>query len=346
MNVRPPQEITAIAVRPSTLSGLSEPMVVSHYEDHYGRDVRALNELRRELAALDQATPPNRIGRLKREELSLAGSVALHELYFANLGGFRRAGPNSGLGRPDWREVPDDFFQEIADDFASAAAWRREFTALAQSLVGGSGWVILTWSRRCRRFSNQIAADHSQAAIDAVPLLVLDMYEHAYQKDFGANGTAYIETFFRNINWEIVLKRIKAARNDQVPPNEDPSFTTDIPSLSVEELARQIAGGSGVQVIDARQRDHMSRHFDLMAGATWRDPDRIGEWIGELAPDKPVAIYCAYGFDIGRNVTKTLLERGFDARFIRGGVSAWYAAGGARALKPALPALTTDGGLP
>jgi Fe-Mn family superoxide dismutase len=78
----------------------------------------------------------------------------------------------------------------------------------------------------------------------------------------------------------------------------------------------------------------MSLHPDLMAGAIWRDPDRIEEWIGELAPDKPVAVYCAWGFDVGRNVTKTLMERGFDARFLRGGVSAWYAAGGSRALKP------------
>jgi Fe-Mn family superoxide dismutase len=131
-----------------------------------------------------------------------------------------------------------------------------------------------------------------------------------------------------------VLKRIEIARNDQPPLNEDPSTTTDMPSLSVEELAAQIASGGGVQIVDARQRDHMSRHVDLMAGATWRDPDRVEEWITELTPDKPVAVYCAYGFDIGRNVTKTLIERGFDARFVRGGVSAWYASGGARALKP------------
>jgi Fe-Mn family superoxide dismutase len=329
-----PHEITPIGVRASLLSGLSVEMVIGHYEDHYGRAVRALNDVGRELAAFDAAASPNRLGRLKQEELSLLGSVAMHELYFANLGGFRRAGPGSGLGRPDWHEVPDDFTREIAADFASAKAWRREFTAMAQSLASGSGWVILAWSRRHKRFSNQIATDHTQAAVDSAPVLVLDMYEHAYQMDFGANATAYIDTFFRNINWEVVLKRIKAVRENQPLPNEDPSWTTNVPSLSVEELAQQIADGNGVQVIDARQRDHMSRLPDLMAGATWRDPDRIEEWIGKLAADKPVAVYCAWGFDVGRNVTRTLIERGFDARFIRGGISAWYAAGGARALKP------------
>jgi len=315
------------------LSGISEKTVVGHYENHYGNAVRALNAVRRELAALDAATPPYRLRGLKHEELWLMGSVVLHELYFGNLGGFRRAGPNSGLGRPDWHEVPDGFAAEIAADFGSVGAWRREFVGTAQSLAGGTGWVLLTYSRRQKRFWNQIAMDHTEAAVDAAPLLVLDMYEHAYQMDFGVNATAYIDTFFRNISWETVLKRTEAARKDQPPPNEDPSSTTDMPSLSVEELAVQIANGGGVQIVDARQRDHMSRHVDLMAGARWRDPDRVEEWIGELTPDKPVAVYCSYGFDVGRNVTKTLIERGFDARFVRGGVSAWYASGGPRALR-------------
>src|SRR5690242_17834269 len=95
-DVSMPHEIAPIAVRPSTLSGISEQMVVSHYENNYGNAVRTLNAVHRELAALDAGTPPHRLRGLKREELSLMGSVALHELYFGNLGGFRRPGPNSG----------------------------------------------------------------------------------------------------------------------------------------------------------------------------------------------------------------------------------------------------------
>ena len=93
------QEIAPIAVRPSTLSGISERMIVSHYENNYGNAVRALNAVRCELATLDAGTSPYRLRGLKREEVSLMGSVTLHELYFGNLGGFRRAGPNSGLAR-------------------------------------------------------------------------------------------------------------------------------------------------------------------------------------------------------------------------------------------------------
>src|SRR5262249_58094775 len=150
---------------------------------------------------------------------------------------------------------PEAFAAEIAADFGSASVWRREFVRTAQSLAGGSGWVLLSYSRRQKRFWNQIATDHAKAAVDAAPVLVLDMYEHAYQMDFGPNATAYIDTFFRNINWDAVMKRIEAVRNNQPLPNEDPSCTTEVPSVSVEELAAQITKGSGVQIVDARARE-------------------------------------------------------------------------------------------
>jgi superoxide dismutase, Fe-Mn family len=330
-----PHEIAPIAVRPSTLSGISEQMVVSHYENNYGNAVRSLNAVRRELATLDVDANPSRLRGLKREELGLMGPVDLHELYFGNLGGFTRAGVGAGLGSPDWHELPDAFAAVVATDFGSATTWRREFTGLAQSLAGGSGWVLLVYSRREKRFWHHLATDHAQAATDAAPVPVLDMYEHAYQMDFGSNATAYIDTFFRNIKWDVVLKRIDEARVELSQPAADATMETP-PSLSVEQLAEQIASGEGVQIVDARQRDHMSRHVDLMAGATWRDPDRVQEWIAELAPEKPVVVYCSYGFDVGRNVARTLIAQGFDARYLRGGLAAWYASGGARALRPGM----------
>src|SRR2546422_6028538 len=315
------QEITPIAVRPWTLNGISERMLVSHYENNYGGAVRTLNAVRADLAALDAGAPGYRLRALKREELPAMGSVTLHELYFGNLGG-------------EGNKVPDQARTILEEHFGSVAAWRREFVGTARSLAGGSGWVLLTYSRRQRRFWNQVATNHTQAAVDAAPVLVLDMYEHAYHMDFGANATAYIDAFMRNIEWAAVIHRMDAVRADRSLPLEDPSDKA-LPSLSVEELAAQLAKGEPVQVLDARPRHHISRTVDLMEGAIWRDPDRVEEWIGELSTDEPVAVYCAYGFHVGCNVTKALRERGFDARYIRGGVSAWYAAGGARAMRPA-----------
>src|SRR5262249_21315920 len=174
------QEITPIPVRPWTLNGISERMIVSHYENNYGGAVRTLNAVRAELAALDAGAPGYRLRALKREELIAIGSVTLHELYFGNLGG-------------EGNKIPTEIRAILDEHFGSVGAWRREFVGTAQSLAGGPGWVLLTWSRRHRRLHNQIAFDHSQAAVDAAPVLALDMYEHAYHLDFGANATAYID---------------------------------------------------------------------------------------------------------------------------------------------------------
>ena len=96
------------------------------------------------------------------------------------------------------------------------------------------------------------------------------------------------------------------------------------------------ARGDSVQVIDARPRFHLTRSTDMMADAVYRDPDRVYEWINEFSSERPVVVYCAYGFNVGCAVAGTLRERGFDARYLSGGLSAWYAAGGARALRPPL----------
>src|SRR5437867_6915423 len=315
------QPIAPIAVRPWTLNGMSERLIVSHYENNYGGAVRTLNAVRRELAALEAGAPASRVRALKREELMTLNSVTLHELYFGNLGG-------------EGNKVPEPVGALLEEHFGSVTAWRRDFVGSAQALAGGSGWVLLTYSRRQQRLWNQIAFDHSQAAVDAAPVLALDMYEHAYHLDFGANATAYIDAFMRNVDWTAVTERMAAVHADSALPSDDPSDQS-LPSLSVEELAARLAKGEPVQVLDARPRHHISRTVDLMEGAVWRDPDRVEEWIGELSSDTPVAVYCAYGSHVGCNVTRTLVQRGFDARYIRGGVSAWYAAGGARALRPA-----------
>ena len=179
------QEITPIAVRPWTLNGISERMIVSHYENNYGDAIRTLNAIRADLAGLDVRTPGYRLRALKREEVIAMGSVTLHELYFGNLGG-------------QGNQIPEQVRTVLDEHFGSIGAWRREFVDTARSLSGGSGWVLLTYSRRQRRFWNQIATDYSQAAIDAAPVLALDMYEHAYHMDFGANASAYIDAGMAN----------------------------------------------------------------------------------------------------------------------------------------------------
>jgi Fe-Mn family superoxide dismutase len=323
------------------LNGISERLIVSHYENNYGTAVRSLNAFRDELNALDLATAlGHRIRTLKREELIAMGSVALHELYFGTLGGDGKlTGPIAAA---------------LEDQFGAVEVWRREFVAAAQAMRGGSGWVLLSYSRRDRRLYNQIAFDHTQAIVDALPVLALDMYEHAYHIDFGANATAYIDAFMRNIDWTVVGERMMGASangsprrgdvtDDPLPPVSVKELSAsydaaaiarlNLPSVSVEDLSAEFAKSKRVQVLDVRPKHYFSRNIDMMKGATWKNPARVDEWSKDLSAEAPVFVYCAYGFHVGCSVTATLLELGFDAKYIRGGLSAWYAAGGERALK-------------
>jgi superoxide dismutase, Fe-Mn family len=325
------RRITPIPCKPWTLNGLSDRLIVGHYENNYGAAVRSLNSIWGRLAELDAArTPDYEIRALKQAELCAMGSVALHELYFGSLGG---DGAVLFTGSGSGTKLDGSVSAALAQNFGSLAAWQRDFVALANALSSGSGWAVLTFSRQDGKLYNQLAFDDSQALLDAVPLLVLDMYEHAYQMEFGANAAAYIEAFMRNVDWTAVANRLKQAtdRAALVPANSSGDSGA---SISAEELVAQRATGASLQIIDARPRFHLSRSADMMQGAVYRDPERVHEWAAELSTDTPVVVYCSYGFNVGCAVTGVLRERGFDARFLDSGLSGWYAAGGARGLLP------------
>jgi Fe-Mn family superoxide dismutase len=319
-----------MACKPWTLNGLSDDLIVCHYENNYGGAVRALNAVRERLVGLDlDAAPDYEIRSLKREELAAMGSVALHEVYFDSLGG---DGAVLFTGVGSGSKMPQPIAGALEQQFGSLAAWKREFVALARALAGGSGWAVLSYSRHDGQLHNQLALDDSQALADGVPLLALDMYEHAYQREFGANATAYIDAFLRNLDWAVVARRVAQASEPRSPITTTGDQT--VPSITAEELLLARARGEPLQVIDARPRFHASRSADMMADADYRDPERVHEWMSELSNETPVIVYCSYGFNVGCAVTATLRERGFNARYLSGGLSAWYAAGGPRELRP------------
>lgn len=180
---------------PARLTGLSEKLIVSHYENNYGGAVKRLNAISTQLAELAYASAPVFVvNGLKREELVAANSMILHELYFDNLGG---------------GELPDDMVKHaLARDFGTFETWMEEFTAMGKALGGGSGWVLLTWSARDRRLLNQWAADHTHVLAGGTPILALDMYEHAYHMDHGAKAAAYVDAFMQNIAWPGIARRL------------------------------------------------------------------------------------------------------------------------------------------
>ena len=302
--------------RPWTLNGITPRLIESHYEGNYGSALRRLNAVTEELEALDPTTTPvETISRLKRDETTALNSTLLHELYFASLGG-------------DGRAVPDTMATAIARDFGSVDRWRKEFMALGSALAGGSGWVLLTYLPRDGRLINQSAADHSQNITGGIPVLALDMYEHAYHIDFGTNAAAYIAAFMRNIEWHAVQGRYEDATKVAPPRRLEQKQFADVPAISVEEVKAMLDAGERVQIIDARPRHYTTKTQDIMEGAVWRDPERLDEWVGELSKTDPVVTYCVYGFHIGCEAAITLRKAGFDARYMAGGHYAWKAMGG------------------
>ena len=174
--------------------------------------------------------------------------------------------------------------------------------------------------------------DDSHALVGAVPILVLDIYEHAYHIEFGANAAAYIDASMRLIDWTVGAERLMEATGNG-PRRRANTGGETLPSISVEELRTVMRSDQSLQVVDARPRNYVSRNPDMMPAAVWRNPERVDDWCAELSPEAPVFVYCAYGFEVGCNVTAALRERGFDARYVRGGLAAWRGAGGARAVR-------------
>ena len=190
-----------LAFDPKAVPGLSEKLLTSHYDNNYKGAVNRLGAISAEFAALDPATAPGyRINGLKREELIAWNSMILHEVYFAGLGTAER--PSAALA------------QALERDFGSVDRWTAEFSAIGKALGGGSGWVLLTWSRRDSRLVNTWAADHTMTLADGAPLLALDMYEHAYQMDYGARAGAYVDAFMKVVSWRHAnetFRRVSAA---------------------------------------------------------------------------------------------------------------------------------------
>jgi superoxide dismutase, Fe-Mn family len=307
--------LAPIFCRPWLLNGLSQRLIESHYENNYGGAMRGLNAITERLASLDFGTTPGYvINGLKREELVALNSTLLHELYFASLGGDGK--PTDVLGNA------------LTRDFGSIDRWRSEYVAMANALAGGSGWVLLVYVPRDRRLTNHDAADHTQTLASGMPILALDMYEHAYHLDFGANAAAYIDAFMRNIDWKAAQTRYEDATEVEPPrPLEQKEFA-DVPSVAPEEVRGMLDAGTPVQLIDARPKHYYSRAQDMMDGAVWRDPERMQEWVGELSKTEPVVVFCVYGFHVGCGTAAALRKAGFDAKYMIGGNSAWKAIGG------------------
>jgi len=183
---------------PKKLKGLSDRLIVSHHDNNYAGAVNNLNKVEDELSRVNKDTPGFVVGGLRERELTFANSADLHELYFGNLGGTDK--PTGAVQKA------------IADAPGGFPHWEELFRATAMSLAGGSGWVILDYELHSGELRTFWSGNHSQTRALGYPLLVLDMYEHAYQMDFGAAAAKYVDAFFANIEWQEVNRRYEKAQ--------------------------------------------------------------------------------------------------------------------------------------
>jgi Fe-Mn family superoxide dismutase len=254
---------------------------------------------------LDPATVPGfRLNGLKREELIATNSMLLHEVYFESLGEGSGGDPAGELAAA------------LVRDFGSLDKWRAEFVAMGKALGGGSGWVLLTRSPRDGTLSNVWCADHTHSMAGGAPVLALDMFEHSYHIDFGANPGGYVDAFMANIAWERVAGRFAGKTFEPKPHTVD---TTTARAM--------LDGDPNLIVIDARLALDAATVPVRLRNARRAPPEKVDEIAASLPKGAKVLVYCAWGFEIGGDCAAKFRDRGVDAVAVAGGIGAWRADG-------------------
>ncbi len=178
-----------------SLNGISGKTLEIHHGKLYQGYVNKTNEILEKLAGADLASANqtySEVGELKRQFSFAWGAVVLHEGYFESLGG------NGEVREGNLKKA-------IAEKFGSVEKWQEDFLA---SGLAARGWVVLAYDFNSHQLQNYSCDIHNQGGIwGTAPIIVLDVYEHAYFIDFGADRKSYIETYFRNLDWERLEKK-------------------------------------------------------------------------------------------------------------------------------------------
>ena len=183
-------------LKPSGLKGISQNQIDQHWSlyEGYVSQVNALNKELSELRFQNKGSTQNYSDRRRRYGFEYNGMI-LHELYFEN------------LLKNKQKEVPGNLKKALEKNFGSIKNWKEDFKNCGKTR--GIGWVILYKDAKTGDLINAFIDDHEIGLISTfVPILVMDVWEHAYMVDHGVKGRPdYIEAFLDNVNWPIVEKR-------------------------------------------------------------------------------------------------------------------------------------------
>jgi len=179
------------------MEGFSETLLKNHFTLYQGyvTNTNKLDETLRQMSKEGKTGIPE-FAELKRRFGWEFNGMRLHEYYFENLGG--KEGIDRG-GR---------LFQKISEDFGSYEYWEKEFKAVGT--IRGIGWAILYQDNVTKRLFNFWVNEHDGGHPSGCsPILIMDVFEHAFMIDYGLKRADYIEAFFRNIDWKEAEKRLK-----------------------------------------------------------------------------------------------------------------------------------------
>lgn len=177
------------------LPGMTLKMLNEHFKLYEGY-VKKTNEIQSKLEAADKSEANgvfSYIGELKRQETFAVNGMKLHEVYFGHLGGNGKEGGN--------------LVKILERDFGSLEAWKIDMIATG---LAARGWAILAYDFKDKKLHNYGSDAHNVGAVwGAIPLIVLDVYEHAYFMDYGVNRKDYIASFFKNLDWGFANKIVR-----------------------------------------------------------------------------------------------------------------------------------------
>jgi len=180
------------------MEGFSDELLKNHFTLYSGY----VNNTNKIAASLERKLTEGNVetiecAQLKRRLGWEADGMRLHELYFENLGGKGTIGSGSTL------------VERLKENFGSYEAWEKDFKATAT--IRGVGWAILYQDNTNGSLNNfWIDEHHMGHPVDRSPLVVFDAWEHSYMLDYGLKRADYMESFFKNIDWDVVCQRVTA----------------------------------------------------------------------------------------------------------------------------------------
>ncbi len=178
-------------------AGFSEVLLRNHFTLYQGY-VTNTNKLAETLVQLHKEGKTGaEYAELKRRFGWEFNGMRLHELYFGNM--------KKGGSAPD---KSSDLYKKIIEQFGGYENWEKDFRSTGA--MRGIGWVVLYYDTASGRLFNVWINEHEVGHLSgAVPLLVMDVFEHAYMIDYGLKRADYIEAFFKAIDWSAVAERLK-----------------------------------------------------------------------------------------------------------------------------------------